>query len=127
MKNRNKVLLVLLFVVLLVVIWVVTFTIRSAQIDKAVEGLSSYENLQESEEAISIDSISVVIDNEKLSLDDFVNLETIPTIVDVEVTYKDGSILTKQAYVSYDDNISDIKYEEDSAYGRLIVPSTYKK
>lgn len=112
-----------IFIAVCIAIWLITYFIRSAQIDDYVESIN-YVNDTETESSGSVVKlVTVTIDGVDYTLDDLKDKTDLPTVVDVTVTYTDDSTVTKSAYISYVDSkdIKEVSYQ-DNEYGRVIIP-----
>lgn len=111
-------------------IFVGTYCLRTKQLDdyvNSLEAADSSSNVTESTEMLALDMIKIGIDGKTYTIPELAGLDEIPTIVDVIIMYEDGSLGSKQAYVSYanDDSITDAEYI-DGDYGRLILPKSMR-
>lgn len=113
-------------VILGIIAFVIAYGIRSVQLEYYADSLDNAVSDSEEEEAgVDISAIKVGYEGETYTLEEFVLLEEIPTVVDILIMQADGTMDNKQAYVSYavDDSAS-IQYV-DGVYGRLILPAQY--
>lgn len=117
---------IVMVVVIILAIWGVVYSIRSAQIDKQIEAMQPADTNATVEAVVTeeITIVRVVVDGESCSLKEFIELEEIPSVVDVVVYYADDNVVEKPAYISYGD-IEDVEYI-DNVYGRIILPETIK-
>lgn len=115
-------------VILGVVAFLITFGIRSWQLDRSVEGMgNAVSDLTESAESIDITAIKVGYSGKTYTLDEFVELDEIPTVIDILIMQEGGTMDSKPAYVSYATDSTDSIQYVDGAYGRLILPAKYNK
>ena len=114
-------------VILGVLVFAITYCIRSAQLDDYAESLGNAVYDTEEDESVDISAIKVGYEGKTYTLDEFVDLEEIPVVVDILIAQSDGMMANKPAYVSYAlDDTDSITYV-DGAYGRLILPAKYNK
>lgn len=116
------------FVLICVGIWFVTYAIRGRQLDDYVNSIE-YVNNEETESAsATVKLVTVTIDDVDYTLDALKDKEDLPTVVDVTVTYTDGSTVSKPAYISYVDStsVSEVSYQ-DNDYGRILIPQEESK
>lgn len=121
-------LLICTFIVICVGIFIGVYTLRTKQLDNYVSSLEAADGsstVTESTEMPDLDMIKIGIDGKTYTIPELATLDKIPTIVDVIIMYKDGSLGSKQAYVSYanDDSVTEAEYI-DGDYGRLILPKS---
>lgn len=110
-----------------VLVFAVTFFVRSKQLDNYVENLSGAVDDTEPEEEFDITALKVGFEGETYTLDEFVLLDEIPVVIDVLIMQSDGTLDNKPAYVSFAvDDTESIQYV-DGEYGRLILPMKYNK
>lgn len=117
-----------IFIIICGVIWFAVYTFRSHQIDAYVADLdvAVSDDELEAEEVVDISLVKVVVDEKTYTIPEFLELDEIPTVVDVMIMYSDSDVQTKSAYVSYVDDSEDVEYI-DGTYGRLLVPQEYNK
>lgn len=122
-----SVLTIIITMIIIVGIWGVVYNIRSLQLDKQVEAMQPADTntITGTVEMEEITTVRVVIDGEACSLKEFVELEEIPSVVDVVVYYTDENVVEKPAYISYAD-VEDVEYI-DNVYGRIILPEAINK
>lgn len=101
------------------VLWITTYQVRSAMIDNEVKQLIYAEDLSE-EGLPEVLDVIVDVDSGSYELTELSGVSDLPTLVDVTITYVDGSTSNKPAYVVYDD-ITEPQYE-DGKYGKVILP-----
>lgn len=114
---------IVVFALICVGIWFVTYTIRGRQLDDYVNSIE-YVNNEETESAsATVKLVTVTIDGVDYTLDTLKDKEDLPTVVDVTVTYTDDSTVSKPAYISYVDStsVSEVSYQ-DNEYGRILIP-----
>lgn len=107
--------------------FVITFCIRSWQIDNEVKNLTGAVQIETEEPSIDISALKVGYDGKTYTLDEFVELDEIPVVVDILIMQADGTLDNKQAYVSFADDSTDSIQYIDGVYGRLILPMEYNK
>lgn len=102
------------FVVFLVALWLVVFFVRMNQLEDEIQQIYNGES-----QNIGVSEFSVIVEGMQYDIGSFEVLDEKPTVVDVRVTYEDGSEVIKPAYVVYDD----IKSSEyvDGQYGKIIL------
>lgn len=126
MANNKRVVIGLL--VLGVLAFCITYCIRSIQLDRDVEGMgNAVSDLVEETEFVDITAIKVGYEGKTYTLDEFVELDDIPVVVDILIMQEGGTLDSKPAYVSYATDDTDSIQYLDGAYGRLILPSKYNK
>lgn len=104
----------------------VTFGIRTWQLNRYEEELfNAVDSSEEDSDTIDISAIKVGYEGQTYTLDEFVELDEIPVIVDILIMDADGELSNKQAYVSCSVDNSDMIQYIDGVYGRLIIPSRY--
>lgn len=116
---RKKVLIGVGAACVLGVLWITTYQVRSAMIDNEVKQLVYAEDLSE-EGLPEVLDVIVDVESSTYQLNELPGVSDLPTLVDVTITYVDGSTTNKPAYVVYDD-ISEPQYE-DGKYGKVILP-----
>lgn len=121
-------LLVCAFIIVCVGIFIGVYVLRTQQLDDYVNGLEAADgssSVTESTEMPALDMIKIGIDGKTYTIPELATLDEIPTIVDVIIMYEDGSLGSKQAYISYanDDSVTEAEYI-DGDYGRLILPKS---
>lgn len=114
-------------VVLGVLAFVITFCIRSWQIDNEVTHLQGAVQVEPEEPGVDISAMKIGYDGKTYTLDEFVELDEIPVVVDILIMQEDGTMSNKQAYVSYAADSTDGIQYIDGVYGRLILPMAYNK
>lgn len=114
-------------VVLGVLAFAITFCIRSWQLDQYASGMGNAVEDVAEEDSVDIAAIKVGYDGKTYTLDEFVELEELPVVVDILIMQADGTLANKPAYVSYATDDSDSIQYVDGAYGRLILPARYNK
>ena len=106
--------------------FVITYFIRSAQIDNEVANVgSAVGDLQTSSPGVDIAALKVGYDHKTYTLDEFVELDEIPVVVDILIMQENGVMSNKQAYVSCATDDTDEIHYVDGVYGRLILPKKY--
>lgn len=121
-------LLVCVFITICAGIFIGVYVLRTQQLDNYVNGLEAADgssSVTESTEMPALDMIKIGIDGKTYTIPELATLDEIPTIVDVIIMYEDGSLGSKQAYISYsnDDSVTEAEYI-DGDYGRLILPKS---
>lgn len=119
---------IVVFALICVGIWFVTYTIRGRQLDDYVNSIE-YVNNEETESAsVTVKLVTVTIDDVDYTLDALKDKEDLPTVVDVTVAYTDDSTVSKPAYISYVDStsVSEVSYQ-DNEYGRILIPQEESK
>ena len=125
MENNKRVIIGL--ILLGAVTFAITFGIRCWQIDREVERLTVVVGEVEEEPVVDISAMKIGYDGKTYTLDEFVELDEIPVVVDVLIMNADGELSYKSAYVSFDvEDTESIQYI-DGVYGRLILPARYNK
>lgn len=114
-------------VVVGVLTWAVTYGIRTWQINQEMENLGNAVMTQPSEEPIDIKALKVGYEGKTYTLDEFVELDEIPIVVDILIMEDDGTMSSRQAYVSCGVDGSDEIQYVDGVYGRLILPMKYSE
>lgn len=109
-------------------IFIGVYVLRTQQLDDYVNGLEAADgssSVTESTEMPDLDMIKIGIDGKTYTIPELAKLDEIPTVVDVIIMYEDGSLGSKQAYISYsnDDSVTEAEYI-DGDYGRLILPKS---
>lgn len=104
-----------------------TYVGYSEYLDKKVETMKPLEET-EIQEGVAVSEVSVILSNGDIkTLEEFNEMSQIETIVDVSVSYEDGTHATKPAYVSFEEDTTEPRYEDSSLdtdkYGRVILPS----
>lgn len=112
-------------VVIGIVVFAATYMIRSWQIEQLNSSMRAAVDIVEEPEPIDISTIMVGYEGATYTLDEFVELDEIPVIVDVLIMQDDGTGSMKQAYVSLGVDDSDTIQYIDGVYGRLILPEKY--
>lgn len=121
-------LLVCAFIAVCAGIFIGVYVLRTQQLDDYVNGLEAADgssSVTESTEMPALDMIKIGIDGKTYTIPELAKLDEIPTVVDVIIMYEDGSLGSKQAYISYanDDSVTEAEYI-DGDYGRLILPKS---
>ena len=127
MKDKFYIKAAIGLAILGVVIFIVTYNIRSRQIDDYIEHMTGAVDNVEDDDVIDITAIKVGYEGKTYTLDEFVELDELPVIVDILIMQSDGTMSNKPAYVSFAvDGSEEIEYI-DGSYGRLILPEKYNK
>lgn len=126
--DRKNIRVAIALVVLGALTFLVTYGIRSWQIDRYVEQLTgAVDSRDEEEDSFDITALKIGYDGKTYTLTEFVELDEIPVVIDVLIMQDNGELASKSAYVSYStEDTDDIQYI-DGPYGRLILPSKYNK
>lgn len=121
--TKNVVIGTIVFILGLMMLWLIVYRTRLFQIEKEVEDMGyvdEYENSSTGLDFGVVQSSMVVINDSEFTLEEVNDMEDVPTIVSVHVTYEDGTEDTKSAYVVYDD--IDAPVFKDGMYGKVILP-----
>ena len=124
MKNK-KIIYCILGVIGITALWFLVFNVRSMQIDSEIESMSQVDNLVDNYTLKTITDIKAVVKGVNIELHELENLEEVPVTLGVVVTYDDGSVVEKSAYISYTD-VSIPEYI-DNEYGRILLPDSWYK
>ena len=106
-------------VVFLACLWLLVYSLRSRMIDNYV---SSLEPAVTIEEESKVKALKVAIDGKTYTTKEFMKLKDFPVVVEVIIAYEDGTMETKNCYVSFNDEVEDFTYR-DGVYGRILLPS----
>lgn len=125
MKNK-KVIFGILVAIGLTSLWFITFNVRSIMIDNEIENLQKADDSQDDyNEVDNIVDVKAVIDGVNIELKDLQSLDKLPTTLDVIITYDEGKVSEKPAYISYSD-VTEAEYI-DNSYGRILLPESWYK
>ena len=117
---KNVVFDVIAGVVLLGCLWVLVYGLRSRMIDNYVNSLEPAVTMEEDENKVK--ALKVVIDGKTYTTKEFMELEEFPVVVEVIIAYEDGTMETKNCYVSFNKEVTDFTYR-DGVYGRILLPA----
>ncbi len=117
---KRRIITVLVSAVVLLGIWVTTYFLWSAHLDKEIE--RRFEMMEAEPVVVS----GVFVDSLGCDLTEISNeTEVTDKIVDVSVTYPSDEIVHKQAYIVYAD--TDVPHYVDDKYGKIILPEEWNK
>lgn len=117
-----------LFIAVCGIIWFAVYKIRSSQIDNYINNIEYVNNDETESSDLAVKLVTVTIDDVDYTLNQLKDKTDLPTVVDVVVTYKDNSTVTKSAYISYVDStdVKEVSYQ-DNEYGRILIPKEMGK
>lgn len=119
MNKKEKIIIAIVFVLVGVISFGVTYIIRSKQIDEEfANAFQSNENLPE------ITSYTIYLDdNEYYNIAQLIGVVEEPVTLDMKVTYSDGTTIDRQGYVSFNtDNTVYEAYMKDGDYIQIVLP-----
>lgn len=121
-KGAYYLLYILGAVVLLASLFVGVFFLRTKQIDSTVSSMKPFVDIKgdKSSAKLKVKSVKVFIDDKEYKVKELEKLDKLPEIVNVKVSYKGGTSVSKQAYISYSD-VDSVEYK-DGPYGRFLLP-----
>lgn len=105
---------------MLALVWIGTYFIRSYILENKFENMDSVEQYTE-EDSVDIVKVIYIVNDKEYELEQFLALKEIPTVIDTHIYYEDGTDSIKSSYVVYDD-VGELVVE-DGDYVKVILPN----
>ena len=123
MSKKNKVISGVVFGLLLIVIWVIVFNVKSNQLDSYVKNLSASTDVTKKKDNDNdlVKGMKIVIDDKKYTVKEFLELDEYPAVVEVIIAYDNNEMKVKNCYISYNEEVKEFTYRDDT-YGRILLP-----